>query len=119
IPEFIGRLPIQVGLNSLSQHDLIRIVTEPKNSIIKQYTASLKLDDVELIFEEGAVSAIAERSIAQKTGARGLRSIVESIMIDVMYDLPSRKEIKRVIVSRETVEKSILPRLESRKDQIA
>ncbi|MFA5570922.1 MAG: ATP-dependent Clp protease ATP-binding subunit ClpX [Sphaerochaetaceae bacterium] len=119
IPEFIGRLPIQVGLNSLSQHDLIRIVTEPKNSIIRQYTASLKLDDVELIFEEGAVNAIAERSIAQKTGARGLRSIVESIMIDVMYDLPSRKEIKRVIVSRETVEKSILPRLESRKDQIA
>jgi ATP-dependent Clp protease ATP-binding subunit ClpX len=112
IPEFIGRLPIHVSLNHLSKEDLMRIITEPKNSIIKQYTASLKLDKVELVFQEEAIEAIAEKSIMQKTGARGLRSIVENIMIEVMYDIPSRKGVKRVVVNRETVEKAQLPELE-------
>jgi len=112
IPEFIGRLPIAVALDYLNKEDLMKIITEPKNSIIKQYTASLKLDNVELIFQEGAIEAIAEKSIAQKTGARGLRSIVENIMIDVMYDLPSKKGVKKVVVTRESVEKAKLPTLE-------
>jgi len=112
IPEFIGRLPIHVSLDNLDKEDLMRIITEPKNSIIRQYTASFKLDDVELVFKPDAIEAIAEKSIAQKTGARGLRSIVENIMIEVMYDIPSRKGIKRVIVNRDTVEKAKLPELE-------
>jgi ATP-dependent Clp protease ATP-binding subunit ClpX len=119
IPEFIGRLPIHVALNNLSKEDLVRIITEPKNSIIKQYTASLKIDDVELVFEPEAVEAIAERSIVQKTGARGLRSIVESLMIDVMYDIPSSTGIKRVVVNKETVEHSLLPLLEYSSAEIA
>lgn len=112
IPEFIGRLPIHVGLNNLNKEDLMQIITEPKNSIIKQYTASLKLDKVELVFLPEAIEAIAEKSIKQKTGARGLRSIVENIMIEVMYDIPSRKGIKRVVVNRDTVDNAKLPELE-------
>ena len=112
IPEFIGRLPIHVALNHLSKDDLMRIITEPKNSIIRQYTASLKIDKVDLEFQAEAIEAIAEKSIDQKTGARGLRSIVENIMIEVMYDIPSRKGVKRVVVNRETVEKAKLPELE-------
>ncbi len=112
IPEFIGRLPIHVALNHLSKDDLMRIITEPKNSIIRQYAASLKIDKVDLEFQEEAIEAIAEKSIDQKTGARGLRSIVENIMIEVMYDIPSRKGVKRVVVNRETVEKAKLPELE-------
>jgi len=113
IPEFIGRLPIHVALDNLTKEDLMRIITEPKNSLIKQYTASLKLDNVDLVFLPEAVEAIAEKSIAQKTGARGLRSIVENIMIDVMYTIPSTAGVKRVIVNRETVEKSLQPVLET------
>jgi len=105
IPEFIGRLPIHVALNSLSKEDLMKIITEPKNSIIKQYAASLKIDEVTLTFLPEAIEAIAEKSIIQKTGARGLRSIVENIMIEVMYDIPSKKSIKEVTVTREAVEK--------------
>ena len=112
IPEFIGRLPITVSLNHLTKDDLMRIITEPKNSIIRQYAASLKLDNVDLEFLPEAIEAIAEKSIKQKTGARGLRSIVENIMIEVMYDIPSRKGVKRAIVSRDTVEKAKLPELE-------
>ena len=112
IPEFIGRLPIHVALNNLGKEDLMQIITEPKNSIIKQYTASLKLDHVELVFLPEAIEAIAEKSIVQKTGARGLRSIVEGIMIEVMYDIPSRKGIKRVVVNRDTVDNAKLPELE-------
>ncbi len=119
IPEFIGRLPIHVSLDNLDKEDLMRIITEPKNSIIRQYTASFKLDDVDLVFKPDAIEAIAEKSIAQKTGARGLRSIVENIMIEVMYDIPSRKGIKRVIVNRDTVEKARLPELEIDSAEIA
>jgi ATP-dependent Clp protease ATP-binding subunit ClpX len=109
IPEFIGRLPIHVALNNLSKEDLMRIITEPKNSIIKQYAASFKLDNVDLVFLPEAVEAIAEKSIEQKTGARGLRSIVENIMIEVMYDIPSRKGITEIVVNREAVEQMRLP----------
>jgi ATP-dependent Clp protease ATP-binding subunit ClpX len=104
IPEFIGRLPIHVALDELSLSDLKRIITEPRNSVLKQYRASLALDDVELVFEGEAVDAIADKAIAQKTGARGLRSIVEAMMMDVMFDLPSEKGAKRVVVDRDVVE---------------
>jgi ATP-dependent Clp protease ATP-binding subunit ClpX len=111
IPEFVGRLPIHVTLNDLTVGDLKRIVTEPKNSIIKQYKATLKLDDVELVFEDDAVEAVAKMASEQKTGARGLRAIIEAAMIDVMYDVPSNKEIKQVIVTKDVIEKAEKPEI--------
>ena len=111
IPEFVGRLPIQVALSELSTEDLRKIITEPKNSIIRQYQSSLKLDSVELIFEDEAITAIAEKATARKTGARGLRSIVESAMIDIMFDIPSLKGPKKVIVSRRVIEDSEKPEI--------
>ncbi len=109
IPEFIGRLPIHVALNDLKKEDLMKIITEPKNSIVKQYTASMKIDDVDLTFLPEAIEAIAEKSITQKTGARGLRSIVENMMIEVMYEIPSRKEITEVVIDRDAVDSMKLP----------
>ncbi len=103
IPEFIGRLPVVVTLEQLSVDSLKQIIVEPRNSVVKQYQASLKLDDVELVFEEDAIDAIARKAVQRKTGARGLRSIIEDIMVDIMYDAPSLKGRKRVVVTREAV----------------
>jgi ATP-dependent Clp protease ATP-binding subunit ClpX len=105
IPEFIGRLPITVCLEELKVEDLKRIITEPRNAIVKQYQASLAIDDVQLEFTEEAVNSIAETAIKQKTGARGLRAIVERLMIDIMFELPSQPGQKRVVITRDTVEK--------------
>jgi len=112
IPEFIGRLPIQVPLDELSRDDLRRIITEPRNAVIKQYQESMRLDGVALEFDEGAIDAIADKAISRNTGARGLRAIVESLMMDVMYDIPSIEGAKRVVVSRATVEGSTPPTVE-------
>ncbi len=109
IPEFIGRLPIHVTLDDLKIEDLKRIITEPKNSIIKQYKASFALDGIDLDFTDEAVSAIAEKAFKQKTGARGLRSIVENLMLDVSYDIPSLSDVKKVVITRENVEKNTKP----------
>ena len=103
IPELIGRLPITVTLNNLTKEDIKRIITEPKNAIIRQYMAMLKLDDAELEFTENALDAVAEQAIRHKTGARGIRAIVEGFMTDVMYKLPSLKGHKKVIISEEVV----------------
>ncbi len=113
IPEFIGRLPIQVALHDLTLEDLKRIITEPKNSILRQYQASLKFDGVELIFEEEAIDAIAQKALKQKTGARGIRAIVESAMLDIMYDIPSMEGEKRVVVTQKVIEESIKPEIVS------
>jgi len=104
IPEFIGRVPIVVPLEPHTVESLKRIMVEPKNSIVKQYQASLKLDDVELVFDDSAIEAIAERALERKTGARGLRSIIESVMVDIMYEVPSLEGPKRVVVTRDAVE---------------
>ncbi len=112
IPEFIGRLPIQVALSDLSKDDLKRIITEPKNALLKQYQAALGMDKVELVFEDAAVDAIAEKALARHTGARGLRSIVENLMLDIMYDIPSTPGVKRVVVTRESVESNAMPSVE-------
>jgi ATP-dependent Clp protease ATP-binding subunit ClpX len=109
IPEFIGRLPITVCLEELKLDDLKRIITEPRNAIIKQFQASLAIDDVKLEFTDGAINAIAETAIKQKTGARGLRAIVERLMTDIMFELPSMEGDKRVVVTQDTVEKSERP----------
>ncbi|WP_455383283.1 ATP-dependent Clp protease ATP-binding subunit ClpX [Salinispira pacifica] len=111
IPEFVGRLPIQVMLGELESDDLVRIIKEPKNSILRQYQASLKLDDVELEFHDDAVRAIADRAIQQKTGARGLRAIVENVMMDIMFDIPSIKGKKKVVITREVIENSEKPEI--------
>jgi ATP-dependent Clp protease ATP-binding subunit ClpX len=103
IPEFIGRLPIHVSLDNLSKHDLARIIVEPKNSIVRQYEAAFRLDGIEFIFKEEAVEAVAQKAYEQKTGARGLRSIVENVMMGIMYDIPSLEAVKQVIVTKECV----------------
>ncbi len=115
IPEFIGRMPIQVSLNNLSTDDLKRIITEPKNSVIRQYQESMKIDQVELIFEDSAVLAIAELANLMKTGARGLRSIVENIMVDIMYEIPSIEGKKKVVIDGEVVSSGKRPRVEIKK----
>jgi ATP-dependent Clp protease ATP-binding subunit ClpX len=112
IPELVGRLPISVCLDELTKDDLKRIITEPRNSIVKQYQASLSLDGVDLQFTDDAVEKIASLAIKQKTGARGLRDIVEKMMLNIMYDIPSIEGAKRVVVTGDSVEKSIDPVVE-------
>ena len=104
IPEFVGRVPIVVTLNSLDETALMKILVEPKNSIVQQYKTLFKLDDVELEFEDEALSAIAHKVIERKTGARGLRSVMESILLPIMYEVPSDATIIRVTVDEDTVE---------------
>ncbi|MEM5948754.1 ATP-dependent protease ATP-binding subunit ClpX [Spirochaetia bacterium 38H-sp] len=111
IPEFVGRFPIHVGLHELSVENLVRIIKEPKNSILKQYQATLRLDDVELIVEDDAIEEIAKLSIERKTGARGIRSIFENIMLDVMYDIPSIKGKKQVLITKEHIQKQKKPEI--------
>ena len=112
IPEFVGRLPIGVTLQDLDEESLVRILKEPRNSVVKQYQASLKLDDVELSFEDGALEAIASLALSRRTGARGLRAIVEKIMTELMYELPSIEGAKRVMITREDVESNQKPTVE-------
>ena len=109
IPEFIGRLPIHVALNELHVEDLERILTEPKNSIIRQYQATMKLDNVELEFTKEAIHSIAQTAFDQKTGARGLRSIVETTMTDIMYDVPSYSDVAKIVIEESTVTKKTKP----------
>jgi len=103
IPEFIGRLPVIANLNLLDESALIEILTKPKNALVKQYQKMLELDDVELVFEDEALVEIAKKAIERKTGARGLRSIIEGIMLDVMFELPSREDIKKCVITKEAV----------------
>ncbi|MBO4881296.1 MAG: ATP-dependent Clp protease ATP-binding subunit ClpX [Firmicutes bacterium] len=104
IPELIGRLPVIVTLNELSVNALMRIITEPKNSLIRQYKKLFELDGVELEVETEAIRAIAEKAASKKTGARGLRSIVEEILTDIMYEIPSRNDVKKVVITKACVE---------------
>jgi len=111
IPEFVGRLPIIVTLHSLDKQALMQILTEPKNALVKQYQKLFEMDDVILEFEEGALEAIAEKAIARNTGARGLRAILEEIMLEVMYDIPSSTNTEKCIISKDTVENNQLPQI--------
>lgn len=103
IPEFIGRLPVTVALDKLDTEALVRVLTEPRNAIVKQYKKIMKMDDVELVFEEEAIKAIAEKAVEQNTGARGLRSIIEKSLRDVMFNIPSEKDVRECIIKRETI----------------
>ena len=111
IPEFIGRLPVLASLEQLDVDALVQILTEPKNALAKQYQKMLELDNVELEFEEEALVEIAKLAIERKTGARGLRSIIESTMLDVMFELPSREDIKKCIITAETITEKAQPKL--------
>ena len=115
IPELIGRLPISVALNELTRDDLSRILTEPKNSITKQFKASFAIDNCNLEFDNEAIGAIADMAIKQKTGARGLRSIVENLLMDAMYEAPSIEGEKEITVTKENVENNETPQIKTGK----
>ena len=111
IPEIVGRLPVLVSLEDLNEEALIKILTEPKNALVKQYSKLLAMDGVELEVKDEAIEAIAKKALAKKTGARGLRGIMEKLMTDIMYDLPSRKDIAKCIITKDTVEADKEPEL--------
>lgn len=111
IPEFVGRLPVIVTLHSLDQEALMKILSEPKNALVKQYQKLFEIDDVVLEFEKEALEAIADKAIERSTGARGLRAIIEEIMLDVMYDIPSQENVEKCIVTRDTVENKTEPQI--------
>lgn len=111
IPEFIGRLPVMVTLEELSKDALVRIIKEPKNALLKQYKKLFQIDGVELEIEEEAVIRLAEKAIERKTGARGLRSIMEHIMTDIMFDIPSRDDIRKCIITKSTIDHNTGPTL--------
>ncbi len=113
IQEFVGRLPIVSALSPLAQGDLVHILTRPKNALIKQYRKLFAMEGVELVFEDAAIEAIAEKAIALGTGARGLRSILEKFMLDTMYALPGRKNARRVVISADVVRGVATPEIES------
>lgn len=113
IPELIRRLPITVALKELTRDDLKRILTEPKNAITKQFEASFKIDDVDLSFSEDAIDEIADIAIKHKTGARGLRAIVEKILLDIMFEVPSVKGKKKLVITKDIVNQKVIPTIES------
>ena len=118
IPELIGRMPISVALKELSRDDLRRILTEPKNAITKQFIASFKMDNVDLEFTEDSIEAIADTAIKRKTGARGLRSIVEKLLIDTMFDAPSLDGQKKLVITKDIVEQKAVAVIETDTKQI-
>ena len=122
IPEFIGRLPITTSVNQLDKEALIEILTKPKNAIIKQFKKMFELDEVELVFTDDSLEAMAELALKRKTGARGLRSIIEKLLLDEMYESPSRKDITKIIIDKENVLDDIAPKMvlkESKDDKTA
>jgi len=116
IPEFIGRLPLIASVNKLDQAALVQILTEPRNALLKQYQKLFELDGVELEFTEDALEAVADQAILRGTGARGLRAIMEEVLLPVMFDVPSDDGIARVVVTREVVLDNVLPTIVRREE---
>jgi ATP-dependent Clp protease ATP-binding subunit ClpX len=119
IPEFIGRLPVISVIHQLSRDDLIEILTEPKNALVKQFARFFQFDGIDLVFADESLGAIANRALERETGARGLRSILEETLLDVQFELPSRRDVKKCVVTKETIEKGLNPTLvtEAAKDE--
>src|ERR1700677_1595805 len=115
IPEFIGRLPVVASVTNLDMDSLVTILSEPKNALVKQYTRLFEMDNVELEFSQDALEAIADQAIHRGTGARGLRAIMEEVLLPVMYDIPSRDDVAKVVVTQETVQDNVLPTIVPRK----
>ena len=111
IPEFIGRLPVVCAVHQLKRADLVQILTEPKNALVRQYRKFFAFDRAELVFSDDSLTAIADRALERETGARGLRSILEAALMDVMFELPSRDDVRKCVVTRETIEKGLPPTL--------
>jgi ATP-dependent Clp protease ATP-binding subunit ClpX len=117
IPEFIGRLPVITSVHNLDREALIRILTEPKNALVRQYKRLFELDGVELEFSDDSLDAIADLAILRGTGARGLRAILEEVLLSVMYDVPSRKDVAKVVITGEVVLEHVNPTLVPRDAQ--
>ena len=111
IPEFIGRLPVISAVHQLKREDLVQILTEPKNALVKQYQRFFGYDSIELVFTEDALWEISDKALERETGARGLRSIIETALLDVMFELPSRKDVSKCVITKETISKQIRPTL--------
>src|SRR6195952_5056585 len=111
IPEFIGRLPVTSAVHQLSREDLITILTEPRNAIIKQFQRFFGFDGIELVFSTDALKAVADKALVRETGARGLRSIIEEVLLEVQFELPSRRDVKKCVVTQDTIDKGITPTL--------
>jgi ATP-dependent Clp protease ATP-binding subunit ClpX len=111
IPEFIGRLPVISVIHQLTRDDLVKILTEPRNALVKQFARFFEFDGIELVFAEDSLGAIADRALERETGARGLRSILEETLLDVQFELPSRRDVKKCVVTKETIDKGLKPTL--------
>ena len=111
IPEFIGRLPLVATVDDLDEHDLVRILTEPKNALTRQYARFFEMDGVELVVASDALGAIAEQAMKRGTGARGLRAIMEEVLLNTMYELPSRSDVARVVIDAKVVRERVNPTL--------
>jgi ATP-dependent Clp protease ATP-binding subunit ClpX len=111
IPEFIGRLPVSSAVHQLSRDDLIRILTEPRNAIVKQFQRFFAFDSIELVFTQDSLRAVADKALERETGARGLRSIIEEVLLEVMFELPSRRDVQKCVVTKETIERGMSPTL--------
>ena len=111
IPEFIGRLPVISAVHQLTREDLVQILLEPKNALVKQYQRFFNYDDVELVFTEDALWQISDKALERETGARGLRSIIEHALLDVMFELPSRKDVSKCVITKETIQRNLKPTL--------
>lgn len=117
IPEFVGRLPVTVALDHLTEVELMRILTEPKNAVVKQYQKFFELDDVDLVFTEDALLAVAKQAVERKTGARGLRTAIEDVLLDVMYEIPSMENVRRCVVNGDVITRQSRPMLMTVNDQ--
>jgi ATP-dependent Clp protease ATP-binding subunit ClpX len=111
IPEFIGRLPVVSAVHQLTREDLVQILLEPKNALVKQYQRFFNYDNVELVFTEDALWQISDKALERETGARGLRSIIEHALLDVMFELPSRKDVSKCVITKETIQRNLKPTL--------
>jgi ATP-dependent Clp protease ATP-binding subunit ClpX len=111
IPEFVGRLPVVATLTELNEEALIDILTEPKNALIKQYQKLFEFEDVRLRFSDNALRAVARQAMRRKSGARGLRSILENVMLDLMYEIPSRDDVEECVINEEVIEQGAKPLL--------
>jgi len=111
IPEFIGRLPVISVIHQLTQDDLVSILREPKNALVKQFQRFFSFDGIELVFADESLVSIARKALERETGARGLRSILEDTLLDVQFELPSRRDVKKCVVTKETIEKGLKPTL--------
>jgi ATP-dependent Clp protease ATP-binding subunit ClpX len=111
IPEFIGRLPVISAVHQLQREDLVKILLEPKNALVKQYQRFFSYDGAELVFTDDSLWAVADKALERETGARGLRSIIENALLDVMFELPSRRDVAKCVINRETIERGIQPTL--------